>query len=498
MGAMVTVIVPVYNVGEYLEETIQSVRTQTYRDLEILLIDNGSVDDSAEIAKRAAGEDLRCRYETTEEPGVSGARNYGIRIAAGEYLVFVDGDDILPKQAVACYMSEMEKRQADIGIGQMEEFHIAGSGIYRATGRLSEKSEISMWDTDLLWTFMISGKCYRTAWIREHNIEFPPLRFSEDGVFFMNCVYEGARLTGIPKVTYGYRKRSPLSPNPSVTGRREKELWNHFEEAHKRILAMAERAIQNGGETGNPAPDGYLQAVWDKFARSILKNFYCCPWNLSDDVSEAVVGCLEHALRQLTEAGRAAIEAAFPELRLNPVENPDVYAAAPKMILWISAKMNENDVALMLRTLYSQTFAPYVTVLPESMRNWDFVYGNIVYVTPEQTVMDVLNRLQVPPQEPVSVLKLTEPVVFPNETLKKAWKTDATDNVRIPKLRYRSERFEPVGWTTGLHKAKRRIARMTEARRLGWLVLYRYIQKDEKWVRSETETDCREPVFVRE
>ena len=89
----ISVIVPVYNVKNYLEDCVRSIIDQTYPDLEILLIDDGSDDGSAEICDRLQMADKRIQVFHEKNKGVSGARNKGLKEATGAYIAFVDPDD---------------------------------------------------------------------------------------------------------------------------------------------------------------------------------------------------------------------------------------------------------------------------------------------------------------------------------------------------------------------------------------------------------------------
>lgn len=90
---MISVIIPIYNAAPYLPEMLQSLLEQTERDLEILLINDGSTDSSADICKAAAQEDVRIRYVFQQNAGVSAARNHALTLAKGEYIAFLDADD---------------------------------------------------------------------------------------------------------------------------------------------------------------------------------------------------------------------------------------------------------------------------------------------------------------------------------------------------------------------------------------------------------------------
>ncbi len=114
MSGLVSIIIPVYNLENYIENCLNSVVNQTYRDLEILCIDDGSTDKSAEIIKRFAVSDSRVKYFYQQNSGVSAARNRGLDEATGDYIMFVDGDDYLHYQAVELFVNEIEKSDCDM------------------------------------------------------------------------------------------------------------------------------------------------------------------------------------------------------------------------------------------------------------------------------------------------------------------------------------------------------------------------------------------------
>jgi len=89
----VSVIIPVYNVEPYLERCVKSVVGQTYQELEIILVDDGSKDGSGKLCDKLADSDSRIKVVHQKNQGLSGARNTGIRQATGEYVVFLDSDD---------------------------------------------------------------------------------------------------------------------------------------------------------------------------------------------------------------------------------------------------------------------------------------------------------------------------------------------------------------------------------------------------------------------
>ena len=92
---MISVIVPVYNVEEYLEECLESVQNQTYTNFEVILVNDGSTDNSKEICERYCKQDTRFHLLNQENQGQSAARNHGVTASKGELITFVDSDDVL-------------------------------------------------------------------------------------------------------------------------------------------------------------------------------------------------------------------------------------------------------------------------------------------------------------------------------------------------------------------------------------------------------------------
>ena len=114
---IVSIIVPIYNLENKLERCLESIRKQSYTDLEVLLVDDGSSDNSYGICEEYVKKDSRYRAFRHENKGVSYTRNVGIKHASGDYLMFVDGDDYLGDNWVSDYVAAINSYHADIIIG---------------------------------------------------------------------------------------------------------------------------------------------------------------------------------------------------------------------------------------------------------------------------------------------------------------------------------------------------------------------------------------------
>ena len=111
---MISVIIPVYNIEKYLKCCVDSVIGQSYKDIEIILVDDGSTDNSGRICDEYAVQDTRVRVVHRENGGLSAARNTGIECATGEYLFFLDGDDAICAKTLELLLHTLEKDDCDL------------------------------------------------------------------------------------------------------------------------------------------------------------------------------------------------------------------------------------------------------------------------------------------------------------------------------------------------------------------------------------------------
>ena len=117
---LVSVVVPAYNVAAYLADCLQSILTQRDVHLEVVVVDDGSTDDTGAIADRVAARDSRVRVIHQANAGLGAARNEGVRYCAGGYLAFADSDDLVVDGAYAAMVGSLERTGSEIAIGAVE------------------------------------------------------------------------------------------------------------------------------------------------------------------------------------------------------------------------------------------------------------------------------------------------------------------------------------------------------------------------------------------
>lgn len=199
----VSVIIPIYNAAQYLAECIDSVLGQTMSDFELLLVDDGSTDESAEICERYAARDPRVRLFRQSNAGVSVARNRGLDHARGAYVVFVDADDWVDadhlEQLLACGMDDesicFTNAYLDYDL-QLEEVDVSGIRCSRALAQLRRQTYFG-------WTW---NKIFSRKLIERHHLRFNEnMRLHEDELFSAEyCVFV-SRVCVRNRRTYHYR-----------------------------------------------------------------------------------------------------------------------------------------------------------------------------------------------------------------------------------------------------------------------------------------------------
>ncbi|MDY3359776.1 MAG: glycosyltransferase family 2 protein, partial [Clostridium celatum] len=125
MSDIISIIIPIYNTEKYLVESLESISNQTYKNIEILLINDGSSDNSKVICEKYCNIDKRFKYFENTNHGVSYSRNFGIKKSSGKYLVFVDSDDVIAKNFIELLYNNLINNMADCSICGIKGFNLS-------------------------------------------------------------------------------------------------------------------------------------------------------------------------------------------------------------------------------------------------------------------------------------------------------------------------------------------------------------------------------------
>ncbi|GAB2751224.1 glycosyltransferase family 2 protein [Kitasatospora kifunensis] len=220
MAPRLSVVVPIYNVERYLQECLDSIAAQTYRDFECVMVDDGSKDTSAAIAKAYAAKDARFRLVQQENKGLGAARNTGWRhlTEGSEYLAFVDSDDSLPPGAYQLMISTLEQTGSDFVAGNVLRFRSTGYyqsnahvKPFRETRLKTHVTELPALVTDrTAW-----NKVYRRSFFDAAGLLYPEGILYEDAPVSVPHHYLAVSVDVLSEPIYHWRERE--LDDPSIT-----------------------------------------------------------------------------------------------------------------------------------------------------------------------------------------------------------------------------------------------------------------------------------------
>ena len=227
MEDIISVIIPVYKVEIFLDECVQSIVSQSYKSLEIILVDDGSPDNCGVICDNWAEKDSRIRVIHKENGGLSDARNAGIEAATGDYIAFVDSDDWIKPQMFETMLTTITKEKADICacniLSCYPDRQIAWGCREYTVG--DSETILSMLYSDTTYPVSAWNKLYRRELWRE--IRFPKGKICEDAFTTYLLVDEANRIVQIPEALYCYRIRENSIMTSAFSTKRmdEEEAW---------------------------------------------------------------------------------------------------------------------------------------------------------------------------------------------------------------------------------------------------------------------------------
>jgi glycosyltransferase involved in cell wall biosynthesis len=239
---LVSVVVIGYNDAQHLPMAIRSVQRQTFRDIEILVVDDASTDSTPQVAQRLAEQDGRIRLLRLDQNsgGCSRPRNVGVDAATGRYVLFLDSDDELPRRAVARLVAAAQGADADLACGRWVRRHHHPRRVIPAHEELYARARVVASIADeprLLYDSPAWNKLYRRTLITDNGLRFPEGMLYEDLLFTTEAFCAANRIALVPDVVYIWHVRRQAT-SLSITNRGDTRAWRDRLEAHRRIDAF--------------------------------------------------------------------------------------------------------------------------------------------------------------------------------------------------------------------------------------------------------------------
>lgn len=222
----ISCIIPVYKVEAYLRQCVESLTCQTYRDIEIILVDDGSPDDSPRLCDAMASEDSRIRVIHKENGGLSDARNAGLLAATGDYVVFVDGDDFWVDDQALQHLVDVVKPELDF-IGYNCSYYYPDSETYSAWVKYDDVLGKPTAKNDAMVTLVKSGtfpmsaclKMMKRSFLLDNQLFFKKGQIAEDIPWFINVLDTTSQCCFLNQYVYAYRQNR-LGSITNTSGRK--------------------------------------------------------------------------------------------------------------------------------------------------------------------------------------------------------------------------------------------------------------------------------------
>lgn len=230
-----SIIVPVYNVEKYLPKCLESLIKQTLKDIEIICVNDGSMDNSLAILKEFASRDSRIRIIDNQHQGVAKTRNTGIEQSTGEYIGFVDSDDYIDIDFFEKLYNSATKSNSDIAIASILKhknfFNIYNAKYTKEETAITIQDKIKLCEDKKHFFFYAWNKIYHSGFIKENNIKFSEGQIYEDVMFAIKALYYSNKIISVYGTKYHYiEHENSLTKYKDKTGEKEQDLVKAYSE----------------------------------------------------------------------------------------------------------------------------------------------------------------------------------------------------------------------------------------------------------------------------
>lgn len=274
----VSVVVPVYNVQDYLKKCVESIINQSHRDLEIILVDDGSTDISGQMCDDFAKHDSRIKVIHKINGGLSDARNKGIALATSEWITFIDSDDYVTTDYIEYLLNLVLENNSDISIATFK-YVTRNKQIDKATGEISKMSKDDALERMLLNDGFDMGawaKLYRTEYF--NDIKYPVGKLYEDSGTTYKLIDKASSVVFGSKSIYFYINRSDSIVNSSFNPKKldliemNQEMYIFIRKKYSHLTYAAERRLLWAYfSTLNQIIATKDKIIIDKYGKNIVK-----------------------------------------------------------------------------------------------------------------------------------------------------------------------------------------------------------------------------------
>lgn len=241
-----SIVMPAYNCQDTVGETIKSVLSQSVSDFELIIINDGSTDSTEQVLEQYQQKDERVKFTTIPNGGPGNARNKGIELAGGNYLLFIDSDDIMRNGTLKTYAEHIEEDAPDLIVASynmrvLDGKEVVDTRVVVAPNNLLETHEeflnqvYPLMNKQLM--YVVWNKLYKLSIVKEHGIQFPPYKSCEDRLFNIRYFNHVQTCKVVDDVLYDYS----FDGKNSLTNKYFDNKFDTFVEFYRELLSLTKK-----------------------------------------------------------------------------------------------------------------------------------------------------------------------------------------------------------------------------------------------------------------
>ena len=372
----ISIIIPAYNSAEHIYKIINSVKAQTFESYECIIINDGSSDNTESVVRSLINGDAKFTLYSQKNSGVGAARNRGIELACGKYIIFYDADDVAPENALDSMYKTAVRSDADLVIGNMLYFNLGEAHKTRALTELSGKKIIHPFDELLSNSSSVCNKLFRKSVITDNGLAFTKLRRYEDFLFCLQFEGKCGTIAGCSDVVYTYDRRpyweeaSAMMHNDiSMVGDMMESLEQCIDtvkrnyEERRKMMAGA-RAIEVKELDNNY--ERLLSRLYSRFVRTnFIDEIYRYVWTVDDEVIDKILELIpEYRENIFPEDWETEVVQVSKDLPIGKtgIEDAREYRDKPNITFAVSGPGLAAKLNLVIKGIYNQNY-PFFEVL---------------------------------------------------------------------------------------------------------------------------------------
>ena len=287
----VSAVIAIYNVEQYLDRCLNSLRAQNFTDMEVLCVNDGSTDNSEDIIRKYVELDQRFILLNKENGGLSDARNYGLKKARGEYILFVDGDDFVEENLVLCAYERAEQDQLDLAVFAYHQYYLKDQTKELISLQFEENKVYNLKDDPSLLCYVNNSawnKIYRKTLFTDNDIIYPKGYNHQDLGTTAKLLYRAERIGFIKTALYNYLVDRPNN----ITQERNQKIYH--------IIKMEEEILSYYKKEG----------IFDTYYEELK---YLCGINMIQSLRKLISYTDKVFVRQFVEDSFRVMKSYFPD-----------------------------------------------------------------------------------------------------------------------------------------------------------------------------------------